>query len=406
MKWMEIRRPQLGEFSEAVVAEHDLKLRIFADGIDVDSQAEQTWQELYKDELSLNEYASTAGACLVTENGTYISAPYAQDFTKDSSIRLVYDDGFKLVDGDAVTAVDVMPIPAYHKRQYMRPDGTLLPYTNLGVTHTDRIRISPIEGCAWRCTFCDLPYKFRYQKKPEEELLRVIELAQDDELNPARHVLISGGTPKKDDESWLDGLYEFICSESPLPVDIMMPARSNRNYPSWLGSIGMNALSVNIEVFDREQARKITPFKAKTIGQTGLRGIDHYLDYIEGAVEQLGVGRVQSLVVFGEAIESEESTLEGVKALAERGAIPVLSPYRPDATTPLGKKNSPPASYEETKRVYEASVEICDKASGGVVKPGPRCVPCQHNTVTFDDGSDFYIPLSQDIRKPLHAKSA
>ncbi|HUD05443.1 MAG TPA: radical SAM protein [Candidatus Saccharimonadales bacterium] len=400
---MEIRRPDTLS-PETNAAEQELKLRVFAEGVEIDSGAEQIWRDLYEDEISLNEYASTAGACLVTENGTYISAPYIQDFTRDTSIRLIHDEGFKLVDGDAITAVDVFPIPAYHKRDYMRPDGTVLPYTNLGVTHTDRVRISPIEGCAWRCTFCDLPYKFRYQKKPEEELLRVIELAKDDELTPARHVLISGGTPKETDEAWMDSLYEYICSESPLPVDIMMPARSDKNYPRWLGSIGMNQLSVNIEVFDRERARRITPFKARTVGETALKGIDHYLDYIEGAVEQLGVGRVQSLIVFGEAIESEESTLAGVQALAERGAIPVLSPYRPDASTPLGKKDSPPASYEETKRVYEASLEICDKASGGVVKPGPRCVPCQHNTVTFDDGSDFYIPLGTDIRTPLNAR--
>lgn len=402
---MEIRRPDTLS-PELVAAEQDLKLRVFAEGVEIDSGAEQTWRDLYEDEISLNEYASTAGACLVTENGTYISAPYIQDFTRDTNIRLVYEEGFKLVDGKAVTAVDVFPIPAYHKREYMRPDGTLLPYTNLGVTHTDRVRISPIEGCAWRCTFCDLPYKFRYQKKPEEELLKVIELAKDDEFTPARHVLISGGTPKDEDEAWMDSLYEYICAESPLPVDIMMPARSGKNYPRWLGSIGMNQLSVNIEVFDRERARRITPFKARTVGETALKGIDHYLDYIEGAAEHLGVGRVQSLIVFGEAIESEESTLAGVQALAERGAIPVLSPYRPDASTPLGKKDSPPASYEETKRVYEASLEICDKASGGVVKPGPRCVPCQHNTVTFDDGSDFYIPLGTDIRTPLNAKQS
>ncbi len=404
---MEILRPNHGAAPEVALAEQDLKLRIFSEGIAIDSRAEETWQELYDDELSLNEYASTAGACVVTENGTYISAPYTQEFTRGSGISLIYEDGFKIADGKDVTAVDVFPIPAYHKRDYMRRDGTVLPYTNLGVTHTDRVRISPIEGCAWRCTFCDLPYKFQYQKKPEDELLEVIELARDDELNPARHVLISGGTPKPDDEKWIDSLYEYICSESPLPVDIMMPARMDMNYPKWLGSIGMNALSVNIEVFDRERASKITPHKARKVGNAALQGVDYYLKYIERAVEELGVGRVQSLIVFGEAIESEESTLAGVQALAERGAIPVLSPYRPDASTPLGKKNSPPASYEETKRVYEASLEICDKASGGVIKPGPRCIPCQHNTVTFDDGSDFYIPIDKDIRTPLNAtKSA
>jgi hypothetical protein len=103
---------------------------------------------------------------------------------------------------------------------------------------------------------------------------------------------------------------------------------------------------------------------------------------------------VQSLVVFGAAIEPIESTLRGVRDLVDRGCIPVLSAFRPHHLTPLG--GEPGATFDEMRRIYEATVEICDRAGNGV-RPGPRCVPCHHNTVTLPDASGFYIPLEVDI---------
>jgi hypothetical protein len=48
------------------------------------------------------------------------------------------------------------------------------------------------------------------------------------------------------------------------------------------------------------------------------------------------------------------------------------------------------------KRLWDGTLEICAKA-GASIKPGPRCIPCQHNTVTFPDGTDFYVPLGTDL---------
>jgi hypothetical protein len=149
-------------------------------------------------------------------------------------------------------------------------------------------------------------------------------------------------------------------------------------------------LSVNLEISDPQRARRITPNKARLFGR------ETYLNYVEAAVEAFGVGQVQSLMVFGESIESIDSTLEGVRDLAARGCVPVLSPFRPDASTPLGRSGAAPPTIAEMRRIWHAASEICSAAGTGV-KPGPRCVPCQHNTVTFSDGSDFYVPLGGDL---------
>ncbi len=375
--------------------EQDLKLHVLANGIRIDPEAEEAWREEYQGPVSLNEYASTSGICLKVEDGAdgvWINAPYTQEFTKRADARLRYNGKFVVARADVEYDATVIPVPAFHSKTYT-DNGIEYPYTNLGVTHTDRVRISPIEGCGMVCKFCNIPYELRYRQKPEEELLRVIEIAKDDEQAPARHVLISGGTPKRKDEDWEDEIYESVIANSPLPVDIMMTPREDPSYLRRLGAAGVNALSINIEVFDPQRAQKLIPSKNKRFGPQG------YLDYIERAVDELGVGRVQSLILFGEAIEPLESTLKGVQALVDRGCIPVLSPFRPDPRTPM--ENDPPSTEEEMRVVWERTVEICEQTGTGV-KPGPRCVPCHHNTVTFSDGSDFYIPLDKDIKTPLN----
>jgi hypothetical protein len=205
---------------------------------------------------------------------------------------------------------------------------------------------------------------------------------------------VSGGTPRPDDEAWIDMVYELVARDSPMPVDVMMPPRKDLTYPRWLRGVGVNMLSCNMEIYDQGRARLITPNKAR------LFGSKFYLEYIEAAVAAFGVGHVQSLMVFGSAIEPIDSTLLGIDELARRGCMPVLSPFRPDPTTHLGKKGALPASFDEMRRVYEEALEICARSGAGV-KPGPRCIPCQHNTVAFPDGSDYYVPLGGDITTRL-----
>jgi len=364
----------------------DLKFYILANGIAVDADANDAWLERYGGPLSLREYASTSGICLRIGD-IYINAPYTEEFTHKSEAHLRFDGQFVVTRGSVAEPAAVIPVPAYHGTTY-NDGGRRYPYTDLGVTHTDRCRISPIAGCAWRCKFCDLPYEQKYRRKPKEELLRVIEIAKDDPLAPARHVLISGGTPLARDESWIDEVYAYIAGNSPIPVDVMMPARKDIEYPTWLKSVGVNMVSINLEVSDAAQARAITPSKAKIYGR------QYYLDYIERSVDAFGVGFVQSLMVFGSSVEPIESTLDGVRALVDRGCIPVLSPFRPDATTPMG--SLPPADEGEMRRVHEATLEICAISRTGL-KPGPRCVPCHHNTVAFPDGSPFYLDQDDDL---------
>jgi hypothetical protein len=367
--------------------EQELKLRLLAEGVRAGAEVRSAWRERFGGPLTLAEYATTGGVALVVGDDLYVNAPLVEH---PEAAELVLDgDGFAVRRGRDAVPVDVVPVPAFHTgTQVDRLSGERRPHTDYGVTHTDRCRVSPIAGCAWKCKFCDLPYEFSYRKRHADNLLETIRVAVDDPLAPARHVLVSGGTPRRgkvgsSDEEWIDAVYQRIAQESPIPVDVMMPPRRDLGHPSWLAGTGVNMVSINMEISDSERARQLAPAKA-------VLGRDHYLEYVERAVESFGVGRVQSLIIVGAAIEPLESTLQGVRDLAERGCIPVLSPFRPDLVTPMA--DLPGATFDEMAAAYTATREICDRAGTGV-KPGPRCVPCHHNTVTLPDGSDFYVGL-------------
>jgi hypothetical protein len=362
-----------------------LKLRLLADGIRIDPAAERHWLERYGGPMTLAEYATTSGITLVLPGENYVNAPPHES---DTVPALRFDVGqFIVDDGRDSFAVEVMPVPAFHRRTYEDGNQTY-PMTNLGVTHTDRCRVSPIEGCAYKCKFCDLPFEFKYRRKDRDKLLELIVLAERDELLPARHVLVSGGAPGRAHEDWLDEVYAFLAENAEMPVDVMMPPRRDLGHPAKMRRAGVNLLSINLEVSDPDRAREIIPEKNRLLGR------QHSLDYIEQAVESFGVGGVQSLMVFGATIEPLESTLQGVRDLVDRGCVPVLSAFRPHPSTPLGQM--PGATFEEMRTVYEQTLEICLQANHGVL-PGPRCIPCQHNTVTFPIDSDFYVGLDGDL---------
>lgn len=374
-----------------------LKLRLMARGMRVDASAREAWHERFPGPMTLAEYATTSGIAIELPGELYVNAPPSD--ASDVPLFGHGREGFFVRDRERTVAVRALPVPAYHASTVTdQVTGAATRMTSFGVTHTDRVRVSPIEGCAWRCKFCDLPYEFKYRKRDARNLLDVILAAREDPQLPARHVLISGGTPRapiaarpgraaQDDEAWIDGVFELLASESPLPVDVMMPPRRDLRHPAWLQSVGIAGVSINLEVSDPERARRLAPAKAAV-------GREHTLDYIEAAVEAFGVGLVQSLVVFGSAIEPLESTLRGVRDLVERGCIPVLSAFRPDAATPLG--GAPPASYEEMVEAYLRTREICAEYDD-LVLPGPRCVACHHNTVSLPEQSEFFVGRHETV---------
>jgi len=197
-------------------------------------------------------------------------------------------------------------------------------------------------------------------------------------VQPAHHVLISGGTPRKEDYGYLSEVYEEVLGNfGRVPIDVMMVPMEGLIDIEKLSQLGLNELSINLEIWDESISRRLMPRKH-------AQGRDYYLTFIERSVQVFGRNRVRSMLLVG--LEPLEATIQGIIALAERGAIPVLSPFRPDPLTPL--RNVRPPTAEVLEETYLRAQEVLSKWD---LRLGPSCAPCTHNTLTLVDRSRPHV---------------
>ena len=348
-----------------------MKFELLCHGLGVSDAAAFYMRAATEDRaLTPADYASTSGLILRLDHEVWVNAPiteYNPNFVTDTELLLDVVDGYLVVRSpDGVVSAEFWIPPRYHDETNSMGER----FDSYAFTHGDRVRISPIEGCAMACHFCNLPYDFRYRSKRLQGFVEAITRALADPVQPASHILISGGTPRKEDIPYVRSVYETVAAEfSGTPFDIMMVPIGNLMDPSRLRDLGVRELSVNIEIFDEHVARR-------RMRQKYDYGRNRYLDYLEAAAAEFDAGRVRSMLLVG--IEPPESTLEGVEAIAARGAVPVLSPFRPDPATPM--RSAQPPSVAELEQVFADAQEIVDRYG---VPLGPSCGPCSHNTLTF-----------------------
>lgn len=319
--------------------------------------------------LTTREYPTTGGlACRVGD--VYLNAPFDEWFCEDATIELDVVDGTPVLRRGARTHVinEVFPVPDYAGA--LDPAGRA--YDEVVFSHLDRIRISPISGCAHDCGFCDLPGRITLQ--PLDRLVEATEMALQDPRLTIRHILISGGSPGlRQSAAFADTLVRLIehFAAPDLEIDVMMSSGPETpELVDRLADAGVYGLSLNMELFSADASllhlqskdRRARPFLEETVRR---------------AVTRLGSeGRVRSLIIPG--LEPSRATLDGVRLVADLGADPVLSPFRPSEGTRLARQS--PCDPDELRRVLDGAREIV--ASAGVAL-GPRCLPCQHNTLAF-----------------------
>jgi hypothetical protein len=369
-------RRGLTSMSTTLTEPQRLKFALLAEGLQITPSAGRQLSAVTGlGGLTPADYASTSGLILELEDDVWVNAPITRhnpNFVANSRFTLDYGaDGFTVHGNGMAGRVRYWAPPRYH--------GTAASYgplNNLAITHGDRVRLSPLRGCAMTCQFCNIPYDDPldvYGTKPIDALLDAAHTAVADPEQPAHHILISGGTPKRPDVGYLKEVYRRVLLEFPdLDVDIMMVPLPGLLDLSELDRLGLREVSINIEIYDAGSAAMYMRNKYN-------QGLDYYLDFIAEAAALLGPNRVRSMLMVG--LEPMESTLRGVRAIAERDGVPVLSPFRPDPATPL--RDRPPPTAAQLEQTYLRSKDIV--ADLGAVL-GPDCPPCTHNTLSFVAG--------------------
>lgn len=353
-----------------------LKISLLSNGIAVSQEASDALTCGGTHPLAIPEYPTTGGLTMLIGDDVYVNAPFDVPFSSHAEATLEFDQRtstFSILYGRREFVAQVLPLPGYLAAK----DSAGRFVTDVVFSHVDRARVSPISGCAYACSFCDFLTR-PYNPRPVDQILEALTVAMSDQALPARHVLISGGTPKPKDYAYFDDVCRAVISSAGVAVDIMMPPRRDTHFIESLAEWGIHSYSINLEVFDQEIARRLVP-------QKRALGLEAYANSITRAVQCTGGnGRVRSLVLVG--LEPLEQTLRGVEFLARLGCDPVLSPFRPTAEIPLF--DYPPPNFELLERTYLEAREITERLG---VKLGPRCIPCQHNTLTFADQSGAYF---------------
>jgi len=164
-------------------------------------------------------------------------------------------------------------------------------------------------------------------------------------------------------------VYEDVTSSirevSDLPIGIQICPLNEGEMES-IHSAGVDEISFNLEVYDRSARREVIP------GKDGDNPLESYLKAMDAAVGVFGENQVESWILIG--LEPAEKTIEGIKAIAETGAIPLPKPFRPLYGTEYERKRPP--SVEEAVTIYEAWLDTIKDCGLDPLKTRAGCGRC------------------------------
>lgn len=245
-------------------------------------------------------------------------------------------------------------------------------YHDITYLSNDRLRVYQRTGCFFidhgiGCQFCDIPES----RSPLalEDVFEALDAYRD---HPnVRHYLIGGGSNSPGDNfETIMQIARHIRDTTGKPIYLMsLPPKRNETLYA-LKASGITEVAFNIEIFDRNLARRYMPGK-------GMIPLSDYIRALRTAVELWGkTGTVRTIFVVG--LEPAASLLQGIDYIAALGVSPILSLFRPSSEMPLHWFLPPPD--EEIWSMYQQAKEICGRYG---IKLGPSCPYCQDNTMNF-----------------------
>lgn len=268
--------------------------------------------------------------------------------------------------GEAVADVQIRRVDSFGEMQ----TASGLIYHKASYLSNDRLRIYHRSGCFFKdcgkgCGFCDIE-----ESSDTLELKDIFHILDTYRDHPAvRHYMIGGGSAApNDDFSNVIQIARYIRDTTGKPIYLMSLPPCRPEMLSVLKEAGVSEVSFNLEVFDRDLAKKYMPGK-------GAIPLSIYRRAFQSAVELWGrEGNVRTIFIVG--LEPKESLLRGVEYVANLGVAPILALFRPIPGTPM--ENMLPPSDDEIQEIYWEANKICCRCG---VEMGPKCRCCEDNTL-------------------------
>ena len=300
---------------------------------------------------------------LTIDNMICINAPFMVSFSELSPFEIDFDGKsyiLKYYDKE-IAHVRVRTIDTNANK--LTKSG--IPYYAISYMGVDRLRIHARSGCHFKnkhigCHFCGIEEGSDYSIKDIEEVLDTYK-----KLPELHHFLVGGGSfEPSDDFQKILQIVTYIRKTFKKNIYLMSIPPIDCSILSHLKEAGVTEVSFNIEIYDREYAKKTMPGK-------GSIPFERYDVAFRTAVSIWGKnGNVRSALIVG--LEPTESTIQGIEYLCRIGVSPILSLFKPDGE--LEEYLAP--SSAEVLYIWETAEKICKKYQ---VPLGPSCHYCEDN---------------------------
>lgn len=251
---------------------------------------------------------------------------------------------------------------------------TGVPLDKICFLATDRLRLQNNSYCTFPknekgCRFCEVTAAD--QCFTEQDVLNAIRLYYSFEPRPFRHVLIGGASKEIGKEfHTILKMCAVIREYSDMPIYLMCLPPSKKEIVDRYFEAGITEFSFNMEIFDPVLAKRYMPGK-------GCIPRKNYLRALSWAAEAAGrQGQVRCSFVAG--LEPMESILQGIEAVCNVGAAPILSVFRPIPFTEMAEMIPP--SNDWLMELTEKATQICHRYG---LELGPECPACRNNTLSI-----------------------
>ncbi len=308
-----------------------------------------------------------AGVQLILGKEVFVNSPAGHGFCEYSPYELRRDGEKWLLfrNGRQRLECGLVEAPAWYSEK--TSSGTPMPRV---MTHEGRNTLitAVYNHCAYfstgeECRFCAIACQKSLKWKKTQDLRETAEKAL--KHNPNYSMNLTGGNIPTDDRG-LSYYLDFVRQARETGIKVMVEAAppGNQKALEELAGAGVNAMGLNLEVWDDKLRKILCPGKSK-IGKA------KYFETWKNALELLGENSVCSVLLLG--FEHNRSLLEGAEEMASRGVVPTLIPLRPNTGSHLENFRLP--SPEEVFLASEKTAEYIERYG---LRPHdqPGCTQC------------------------------